>query len=95
MNLLLVIYSGANRELVPALFDQHAVSGYTEFGNAHGHGRTGRRAGTRAWPADSVVYFSIVPSEKVPELTQAFHSVAQADTGERLHVAVMPTETFF
>ena len=95
MKLLIVIYSGANRELVPALFDQHSVSGYTEVGHAHGHGHTGRREGTRAWPADSVVYFSIVPSEKVPELTRAFHSVATQGDAERLHVAVMPTEDFF
>jgi hypothetical protein len=96
MKLLLVIYSGANRQLVPALFDQHHVDGYTAFDRAHGQGLTGKRVGTRAWPDDASIYFSVVAGRNVDELTQAFRQAASVlDAGERLHVAVLPTETFF
>jgi hypothetical protein len=38
----------------------------------------------------------VVPSERVPELTAALRGEAEAlGEGERLHVAVLPTETFF
>ncbi len=96
MKLLLVIYSGSQSQLVPDLLDQHHAGGYTELGPVHGAGTTGRLAGSRAWPADAAVYFSIVPSERVDDLLGAFRArTKQLEPGERLHAAVLPTETFF
>lgn len=95
MKLVLVIYSGANDRLVPELFDRHMAGGWTEFRGAHGTGRTGRREGTRAWPGDASIFFSVVPSVSVAGLTQAIREQAsKLDAAERLHVAVLPTETF-
>lgn len=95
MKLLLVIYSGNDSRLVPDLFDHHHVSGYTELGPVHGAGQTGRREGSRAWPGDVSIYFSIVPQEQLDELMVALREGAQElETGERLHAAVLPTETF-
>jgi hypothetical protein len=63
---------------------------------AHGAGETGRREGTRAWPGGADVYFTIVAAERVVGLTNALRVEAdQLGEGERLHVAVLPTETFF
>jgi len=96
MKLLLVIYSGSRPRLVPDLFEAHAVGGYTGFEQAHGAGATGRREGTRAWPGGATVYFSVVPPERVDALTRALRDEAgRLDPMERLHVAVLPTETFF
>jgi len=96
MKLVLVIYNGGNDRLVPELFDRHHAGGYTEFRGAHGAGESGRREGTRAWPGDASLFFSIVPADRVGALTAALREQADAlEAGERLHVAVMPTETFF
>ncbi len=96
MKMLLVIYSGSDSQLVPALLDQHRAGGYTQVGPAHGAGHTGRDEGTRAWPGDASVYFSIVPQEQVADLVAALRDAADAlESPERLHCAVLNTETFF
>jgi len=95
MKLLLIIYSGSNSRLVPQLLEMHQAGGYTRLEPAHGAGETGRREGTRAWPGRAEVYFSIVPAERVPQLTDAIRDEAGTlAEGERLHLAVLPTETF-
>jgi hypothetical protein len=95
MKLVLVIYSGSNDRLVPELFDRHHAGGYTELRGGHGAGQSGRREGTRAWPGDTSVFFSVVPTGQVHGLTESLREQAAAlDAGERLHIAVMPTETF-
>ena len=96
MKLLLVIYSGSQSQLVPELFDKHQAGGYTELGPVHGAGATGKREGSRAWPGDASVYFSIVPAAQVDGLMDALRARSAAlDPGERLHAAVLPTQTFF
>jgi hypothetical protein len=96
MKLLLTIYSGPNRQLVPGLLDRYDAGGYTELRQAHGTGETGPRRGNRAWPGDAAVVFSILPDERAPELIAALREEAARLSGdERLHVAVMPVETFF
>lgn len=95
MKLLLIIYSGSKPRLVPELLEAHHAGGYTRLDTAHGAGETGRREGTRAWPGNAHVYFSIVPGERVSELAAALrHEAAELGTGERLHVAALPTELF-
>jgi hypothetical protein len=96
MKLLLIIYSGSTSRLVPDLLEAHQVRGYTRLTPAHGAGETGKREGTRAWPGGADVYFTIVAGERVPELTEALRAeTEELAEGERLHVAVLPTETFF
>jgi hypothetical protein len=96
MKLLLVIYSGSQPSLVPELLDEHHAGGYTELRQVHGVGATGKREGSRAWPGDASVYFSIVPQERVRDLLTAVKQKAGGlQASERLHAAVIPTETFF
>jgi len=78
------------------LLDSHHAGGYTEFRNAHGAGTTGRREGSRAWPGESTLFFSVVPADRSTELVEMLRGEASGlPAGERVHVAVMPTETFF
>lgn len=96
MKLLLTIYNGPNRQLVPSLLERHEAGGYTEISQAHGTGETGPRRGNRAWPGDAAVVFSILPDDRAPGLIAALRDESANLTGdERLHVAVMPVETFF
>ncbi|MHB1168284.1 MAG: hypothetical protein ACYC28_03280 [Longimicrobiales bacterium] len=96
MKLLLIVYSGSASRLVPELLEAQRVGGYTRLTPAHGAGETGRREGSRAWPGGADVYFSIVPADRVAELTGLLRAEAgRLEEGERLHVAVLPTEEFF
>jgi len=96
MKMLMLIYSGTSPQRISSLLDRHHAGGYTEFRNAHGAGSTGRRDGSRAWPGDSTLFVSVLPAERSDELTRALRAESGSlPAGERLHVAVLPTETFF
>jgi hypothetical protein len=82
--------------VISSLLDGHQAGGYTEFRNAHGAGSTGRREGSRAWPGESTLFFSLVPSDRSADLVDALRQKGtHLPAGERMHVAVLPTETFF
>ncbi len=96
MKMLIVVYSGSNPYRISSLLDNHHAGGYTEFRNAHGAGTTGRREGSRAWPGESTLFFSVVPADRSFELVEALRDEgSRLPAGERVHVAVLPTETFF
>jgi hypothetical protein len=96
MKMLMPIYSGSNPQRISSLLDEHCAGGYTEFRNVHGAGTTGRREGNRAWPGDSTLFVSVVPERTAATLVEALRDEsARLPPGERLHVAVLPTDTFF
>lgn len=96
MKMLLIIYSGVRSRLVPELLESHGASGWTEVSQGHGIGVTGRHEGSRAWPGDSAVYFSIASEESAAALGDALRTEADGlEPGERLHVALLPVENFF
>lgn len=96
MKMLIVIYAGPAPERVVAFLDAHEVTGYSELRNVLGAGVTGRREGTRAWPGDATLFMSAVPDERAGALVDALRAESGALAGgERLHVAVLPMETFF
>lgn len=96
MKMLMLVYSGPTPLRISSLLDRHHAGGYTEFRNAHGVGGTGRREGSRAWPGESTLWVSVVPKEQSDELVTLLRAETELlAPGERLHVAVLPTETFF
>jgi len=96
MKMLMLVYSGTDPKRISSLLDRCDAGGYTEFRNVHGAGSTGRREGSRAWPGDSTLFVSVVPVDQAPPLLQTLHWEAEhLPSGERLHVAVLPTEAFF
>ncbi len=95
MKTLLIVYSGPDARVVERLLDEHQAGGYTEVGPARGAGQTGRREGTRAWPGASMVFMSVVPSEQVESLKSALVAArATLAPSDRLHVVVLPTDSF-
>jgi hypothetical protein len=95
MKMLMLVYSGPAPQRISSLLDRHQ-GGYTEFRNAHGTGSTGKREGSRAWPGESTLWVSVLPEDQSEELVGTLRAAtAQLPPGERLHVAVLPTETFF
>lgn len=96
MKMLMVVYSGSQPHRISSLLDAHHAGGYTEFRNAHGAGSTGRREGSRAWPGESTLWVSVLPESQSEELVGTLRGEStRLPAGERLHVAVLPTETFF
>ena len=90
MKMLMLVYSGPDPHRITALLDRQHAGGYTEFRNAHGAGSTGRREGSRAWPGDSTLIVSVLPEPQSEALVSALR-----EERERLHVTVLPTESFF
>lgn len=96
MRMLVIVYGGPRMDLVPAVLDENNVSGWTELGSAHGAGTSGRRAGSRAWPGESQVFFSVLEDHQVERVTDALRErKADAAPGERIHVTMLPVERFF
>ena len=96
MKMLMVVYSGASPHRISSLLDRHHAGGYTEFSGAHGAGSTGRREGSRAWPGESTLWVSVVDAPQSDALLGTLRRESGAlPPGERLHVAVLPTEAFF
>ena len=96
MKMLMLVYTGPAPQRISSLLDRHQAGGYTEFRNAHGAGSTGRRDGSRAWPGESTLWVSVLPESQSEELVGTLRAeTARLPAGERLHVAVLPTETFF
>jgi hypothetical protein len=94
--MLVIVYGGPRTDLVPAILNQHKVRGWTELGHAHGAGASGRRAGSRAWPGESQVYFSVLDDAQLERVSAALRErKADAAPGERIHVTTLPVERFF
>jgi hypothetical protein len=94
VKMLVLTYSGADPHRVTALLDEAGVPGHTCLEGARGHGLTGPRAGTRAWPGDVTVCFSVV-DDSLAGFALTRCQAAQLPPGERLHVAVLPVDSFF
>lgn len=95
MKTLLIMYAGADPRFVERLLDTQGAAGWTELTHARGAGLSGRHEGTRAWPGNTTVFLTVVPSEQVASLTDAIVAArAELVSGERLHAAVLPTDLF-
>lgn len=96
MKMLMVVYSGPSPRRVSSLLEAHRAGGYTQLENGHGAGNTGKREGTRAFPGESTLFVSVIDEARSAELLDALRGEAQQlPAGERLHAAVLPTESFF
>jgi len=95
MKMLVIIYSGPEPARVAAVLDAHPVGGYTEFGEVHGVGASGRREGSRAWPGRSTLFMSVMTATCAATVGAALRATAEAlPDGQRLHVGVVPVEQF-
>ena len=96
MKMLLILYSGPDPDRISSMLEEHRVTGWTELDHAHGVGRTGRLEGSRAWPGDTTLFFTVIEDERAGVLTAALRQRGDhAEQGERLHAMVLPVESFF
>ena len=96
MKTLMLIYSGESPQRISSLLDAAQATGYSEFRNVHGSGSHGKREGSRAWPGESTLFVSVLPEDRARALLDTLRgAVPKLPPGDSLHVAVLPTETFF
>ena len=96
MKLFMLMYGGPTPDRVSGILERHGIHEYTTFTGGHGSGRTGKREGSRAWPGETTMVMSIVPSDHADAIAAALEQEAAAlPSGERLHLAVLPTDRFF
>ena len=96
MKLFLVMYGGPSPDRLAEILERQGLHDYTTFAGGHGSGRTGKREGSRAWPGETTMALSVVPTEVADTVASALAREAEAlPAGERLHVAILPTERFF
>jgi hypothetical protein len=94
MKMLVLTYSGAEPGRVATLLEEAGVPGHTCFADGVGHGLTGPRAGTRAWPGKVTMCFSVV-DDAIAGVAATRCRATGLPPGERLHVAVLPVDSFF
>jgi hypothetical protein len=96
MKLFMLMYGGSSGERLAGILKRHGIHEYTTFAGGHGSGHTGKREGSRAWPGETTMVVSVVPSEQADALAEALRHEADAmPAGERLHLVVLPTDRFF
>jgi len=94
VKMLVLTYSGADPGRVSALLDEAGVPGHTCLEGGRGHGLTSPRVGTRVWPGEVTVCFTVV-DDALAGVAATRCRAAQLPPGERLHVAVLPVDSFF
>jgi hypothetical protein len=93
MKMLMLTYGGADPGRVTALLEAAGVQGHTCFEGGTGHGLSGPRSNTRAWPGTVTVCFAVV-EDAVAVSAGTKCRAAEFPPGERLHIAVLPVDSF-
>lgn len=93
MKMLVLTYTGENPERISTMLDQLSVPGHTRIDGATGHGLTGPRQASRAFPGQVTICFSVVDDELAAAVARHCQT-AELSLGERLHMAVLPVESF-
>lgn len=74
MQMLMMIVESEHREKIESALSEHRVLGYTEIPTVYGTGKTGPRLGSRAFPEQSSIIFTVIEEAKVQELLDAIDS---------------------
>ena len=74
MQMLMMIVESQHREKIESALTEHRVLGYSEIPTVYGTGSTGPRLGSRAFPDQSSIIFTVIEEAKVQELLDAIDS---------------------
>jgi hypothetical protein len=92
MKLLLIFVDSNHRDHVERILDDHGVPGYSEFPDVLGKGQTGRKAGTRAFPGSSTLYFVAIGDDTCRTLCKELKELRdQAGPEEGLKAYILET----
>lgn len=92
-SLLLVLCASSHEEAVRDLLEKHGAAGFTEIPEVLGSGATGKHLGTRAFPGESSLIFTVVHEEQMEELVAALREMAAScPPGEGVKVYSLAAE---
>ncbi len=74
--LLLITCASERVDEVRGVIEQHGVHAFTEIPEALGAGERGVKLGTRAFPGEVSLLFTVVPESKAEELGRALREFA-------------------
>jgi hypothetical protein len=93
MKLLLIVVDSDHRRDVEEILEDHGVPGYSELPNVLGKGETGRKAGSRAFPGTSTLYFVAVEGDPCQTLCADLRALRErAGREEGLKVFTLDAE---
>ncbi len=93
MKMILIICPDSRRGEIRELMEKHGVHAFTEMKEVTGEGETGKHFGTRVWPGNSSLLFTVIPDEKKEEVMSALRNCSIVlFPGEGLRVFVLPVE---
>jgi nitrogen regulatory protein PII len=93
MKLLMVICPENRRDQITAVMGKHGVHSFTELPQVLGEGVTGKRLGTRVWPGQSVLVFTVVSDDKKDEIVADLKECQKSlFPGEGMKAFVLPAE---
>ena len=75
MKVLLIFVDAHHAADVQQLLEASDLSGYSEFPNVLGKGRTGIKRGNRAFPGTSTLYFVALPEGECAGLCDDLHKL--------------------
>ena len=91
MKMVMIVVDDARKEELEVVLERAGVVGYTEISRAAGHGTTGPRLGSGAFPRTSAVVFSVLSAEALARLAETLHGFCE-DCGERLKIVAWEVE---
>lgn len=71
LQMLMMIVQSEHREKIESALADHRVVGYTEIPTVYGTGQSGPRLGSRAFPEESSIIFTVIEDSNVSELLDA------------------------
>jgi hypothetical protein len=95
MKMLMILYTGDSPHLVSDLLSACGDCPFTEFLGGLGKGHHHRHEGTRAFPGQTTMTVSVLPTDQAEVVSKKLADVARGlPEPDRLHVAVLPVEDF-
>lgn len=94
MKMLMIICPPERQEAVRDLLARHGLGAYSEIAGLKGEGKTGKKLGTRLFPEESVLIFTVIPESRQEELVAALKDFAsKLYQAEGMKVFALPVET--
>lgn len=89
--MVMIVVDDAKKEELEVVLERSGVVGYTEISRAAGHGTTGPRLGSGAFPRTSAVVFSVLSADALARLAATLREFCE-DCGERLKIVAWDVE---
>lgn len=93
MRMVVLIVDADHASDIERLLDDCDAPGYTQIESVHGKGRTGKKAGSRAFPGSSSLFIAALDDHCIEPLRERLHTLRSSRGPEEgLKAFIMDTE---